>query len=269
MSRDELIASFRDTMNLTKTDEFIRDETERAVRNTFVYREGFRSWNKNVKSETPYISVTPNSTFGEAFLHRNEGKRIAVLNFANGSHPGGGVKRGAVAQEECLCRSSNLYRALETKRLHREYYNHNSIMHSLLSTDRIVYTKDVLVFKNEDFIPEMLDRKDFFNVDVITCAAPINKIMQAGDEDDTLREIFTSRIEAILKCASDNDVDILILGAFGCGAFANPPELVSEVFSKLLVDKGYFRYFEKVIFAVLKKEGERSANYDVFMNTLG
>lgn len=48
--------------------------------------------------------------------------------------------------------------------------------------------------------------------------------------------------------AAANNVDILVLGAFGCGAFNNPPELVADVFRQLLIDMSYGKYFKKVIY---------------------
>lgn len=39
----------------------------------------------------------------------DEALPILVLNLANPVHPGGGVRRGAKAQEEDLCRRSSLY----------------------------------------------------------------------------------------------------------------------------------------------------------------
>lgn len=41
---------------------------------------------------------------------------------------------------------------------------------------------------------------------------------------------FYKRIKNILKVALERRVDILILGAFGCGTFRNPPELLAGVF---------------------------------------
>ncbi len=72
-------------------------------------------------------------------------------------------------------------------------------------------------------------------------------------------------IRNILEVAASNDADILILGAFGCGTFNNPPELVAEVFRRLLEDKGYGRFFKKIIFAI-KKNNEQNTNLLAFRN---
>ena len=60
-----------------------------------------------------------------------------------------------------------------------------------------------------------------------------------------------------------NDTDILVLGAFGCGAFNNPPELVADVCRELLIDKGYFRFFTKTVFAI-KKNDSANTNLEAF-----
>ena len=59
--------------------------------------------NPNYEQE---ISVTMNMTFEAAqkLLYKYQNERIAVLNFASATNPGGGVVNGARAQEESLCR---------------------------------------------------------------------------------------------------------------------------------------------------------------------
>ena len=57
------------------------------------------------------VSVTGDRSYQAAMrLHKdNPGAKIAVMNFANAFHAGGGVAKGCSAQEECLCRTSTLY----------------------------------------------------------------------------------------------------------------------------------------------------------------
>ena len=106
-------------------------------------------------------------------------------------------------------------------------------------------------------------------MDVLTCAAPY---YDAGKKRpisrEELQQIFTAQIKNILEVAAANHVDILVLGAFGCGAFRNPPELVAEAFRELLVDKGYGRFFEKTVFAIKKNNG-KNQNLSAFTKTFG
>ena len=55
------------------------------------------------------------------------------------------------------------------------------------------------------------------------------KIRYESDE-----ELITSRIKKILDVAAKERVEVLILGAWGCGAFKNPMEVVARVFYSLL-----------------------------------
>ena len=75
---------------------------------------------------------------------------------------------------------------------------------------------------------------------------------------EKLEEVFRGRIRNILEVAAANDVDVLVLGAFGCGAFNNPPELVADVFRHLLVDKGYGRFFRQIVFAIKKNNAQNT-----------
>ena len=74
--------------------------------------------------------------------------------------------------------------------------------------------------------------------------------------------LLTGRIRNILEVAAAQDADILVLGAFGCGAFNNPPALVADVFRGFLVSREYGRYFRKVLFAIPDRPG--NPNFRVF-----
>lgn len=62
-----------------------------------------------------------------------------------------------------------------------------------------------------------------------------------------------------------NKADVLVLGALGCGAFCNPPELVAEVFAEF-TDK-YRDYFDVIEYAVFHTERE-TANYVAFKEAM-
>ena len=65
-----------------------------------------------------------------------------------------------------------------------------------------------------------------------------------------LQYLFEKRIRNILEVAIDNEVDVLILGAFGCGAFHNPPDIVADAFREVLLTDRYRKSFEQIVFAV-------------------
>ncbi|MCM1307722.1 MAG: TIGR02452 family protein [Butyrivibrio sp.] len=194
--------------------------------------------------------------------------KTAVLNFANPIEAGGGVLRGADAQEEYLCRASNLYNIISDAAV-AEYYNtHKRLMRAaaddsvFIGTDSLIYSPNVTVFKDmgggvsgEEKI--LRDSKDWFHIDVITCAAPFSDRPISQNQGKELFVIFKRRIANIFEAAIENDAEALVLGAWGCGAFNNPPEIVAEAFKEVLSEERYLSAFEKVVFAVMR--GGRNA----------
>lgn len=90
-------------------------------------------------------------------------------------------------------------------------------------------------------------------VDIITCAAPNKKACQKfqGVSDKEVRRVLISRIDHVLGCASSELVDVLILGAFGCGVFGNSIFEVASIFEILLHEK-FDDVFKKIVYAVPK-----------------
>ena len=60
-------------------------------------------------------------------------------------------------------------------------------------------------------------------------------------------------------------VDILVLGAFGCGAFANDPKIVAKAYHEALI--GYRSRFDVIEFAIYCSPGHEE-NYDAFSKEL-
>ena len=130
-----------------------------------------------------------------------------------------------------------------------------------MGNDDLIYTPEVCVFKSDESAPKMLDESDWFEVDVISAAAPqlsYAGIPQSGRKD--YERIMRSRIRRILDVASKEGEEALVLGAFGCGAFHNPPDIVAEVFRESLADYD----FEIVEFALFCRDDAPDSNYEIF-----
>lgn len=255
MTSQDLIAIFKDTQKIISQNPCIKQQTLRTQADSQLYLEGYVSSLRQIKGKIE-AEVLENTTFQCARESQSSGMKIAVLNFANPHQPGGGVLRGAMAQEECLCRCSNLYNALAQPYFLKHYYQYHYQECDYFFTDRLIYSPNVTVLKSDDRVPQILNEP--FLVDVITCAAPyINgKILRTDQE---LLSIYESRIRNILEVAMANDVDILILGAFGCGAFHNNPSIMARAFANLLIRDKYAQYFQKIKFAI-KRTGDFCEN---------
>lgn len=264
MADNELIQCFLDSVNISNS--ILKAETENAILSNRVYRENFISQNRIVRNENhfnifDFIIFEATTSFNAAKQYLKYGK-TAVLNFANPHNPGGGVHNGATAQEECLCRSSNLYPCISNKNTYNEYYLYNRNISNSFFSDRLIYTKDVTVFKDDCAVPRLMPNADWFKVDVITCAAPY--IAKRKYTNPTaLKELFKSRIKNIFEAAIDNGVEVIILGAFGCGAFKNPPEIVAKAFHEVIKENIYEYFFKKIVFAI-KSNYSNDYNCEIF-----
>ena len=153
ISRFQLIEAFHDTQKKIREDEELKKRTLHLQAETRLYLGGFDAIEPSFKSESSNIAVTEDTTFHCAQSCLHEGGKIAVLNFANAYTPGGGVENGAMAQEECLCRSSNLYASLTIPYLIKNYYKWNSKNTGNMGSDAVIWSPGVTVFKSDDAIP--------------------------------------------------------------------------------------------------------------------
>lgn len=208
------------------------------------------------------VIVSGKRTLEAASAYAHAGKKTCILNFASATHPGGGVVSGSSAQEECLCRCSTLYFSLDIPEMKRCFYRPHIEAEDSLYNDDCIYTLGVLAVKSDIDFPERLPESEWYPVNVITCAAPnLRGVPASFVTTEKLRPLFESRIRRIFEVAAWGQNEVLILGAFGCGAFCNPPELVAEVFHTVMQE--YLHTFETIEYAVFHKEWE-TANYEAF-----
>jgi len=275
--RRALTEVFLDTQNYYLENAELHAAVKHSIDNTVLYREGDALSLPTTQKEGEVV-VTKHKTFEAAMLYKREHPqdRVAVLNFASAVNPGGGVKRGSSAQEESLCRCSILYPTLNQKFLWDAYYSKNRAAKNVLHTDDCIWSPDVVICKTDEHIPQRMESKDWVTVDVISCAAP-NLRQEPGNaynpeggaavhvSDQELTELHLRRAKQILSVAASHEVDCLILGAFGCGAFMNNPRTVASAYREAL--KMYRGYFKRIEFAVYCRRYE-TENYDAFRASL-
>ena len=191
------------------------------------------------------------------YLYDKDIAKILVLNLANAVNPGGGVRRGAKAQEEDLCRCSSLLLSLESSKA-RKYYDYNKSLHTKMGSDALMITPQVEIFRDEN--GELLDEPVV--VSVVTCAAPMVSYGKEGMSDAEYEQMMYDRITGLLKCVAYLGYKNLVLGAWGCGAFGNDAAVISDLFYKALKELDYngrsqSDLFRRIDFAVLDRTKEQ------------
>ncbi|KAH7103555.1 hypothetical protein BKA62DRAFT_695755 [Auriculariales sp. MPI-PUGE-AT-0066] len=185
--------------------------------------------------------------------------RVGILNMASPLRPGGGLLTGASSQEESLCMRTTLYPSLR-----EEWYR--------LPETGVVYSPDVLVFRTPELVD--LSKAERWSVDVLTCAAlRLPEVTTAGDAyvHQKDRDAMRSRMVQIMRVARMKGVRKLVLGAFGCGAYGNPPKEVAQLWKSVLC--GTARRpaeefaVEEVVFAIKALGQQGKENLTVFEAT--
>ena len=281
MGRKDNIEIFEDTQRLCSSNSHLAS----AVRNSSEsqqcfagkmlqwYGSGYRIYQKPAQ-----IVVSPKRTLEAAATYAYAGKKVCILNFASATNPGGGVTRGSSAQEEAICRCSTLFPNLNEREMWSIFYAPHRHQHNPLHNDDCIYTPGVMVFKSDTDYPQLLPEDKWYSVNVVTCAAPNlrekpSNSMNSGDGDaavhisrENLHALHEKRMRKVLEIAWRKGNEVLVLGAFGCGAFRNPPMVVAQAMKTVVQE--YRKNFEIIEFAVYCSPRD-DANYRVFQSILG
>ena len=146
-----------------------------------------------------------------------------------------------------------------------------------LHNDDCIYTPGVTVFKSDTDEPKPLPERAWYQVDVLTCAAPnlrpqpFNRLNPGdGDRsikvsDEDLKILHCKRLNRILSIAAANNDQAIILGAFGCGAYMNDPEIVATAAKETISE--FIYAFKTIEFAVYCRPGD-DTNYRCFRDLL-
>lgn len=144
--------------------------------------------------------IVENSDTVSSFVNWSKSGKTCLLNMASYKRPGGGVDRGARAQEECLFRCSNLSNSIST-----DFYP--------LEDDSCLYTKNATFYKDFKY-----NNIEPIIGDVMTIAA-INLNSEhpfyQHQKDSPHKETTLEKIRLMLTIPIKNGVDNLILGSWG------------------------------------------------------
>lgn len=273
-NREARLKIFEGTKQLVEQNDTLKKAVDISRAEQIIYWEGEKIEYGAPRFTKPFdVVISKQKTVEAARKYANSGKKVSILNFASSVAPGGGVVSGAQAQEESICRVSTLYFALSDKNTAGKFYDkHWEMIHqkkmNRRNTDDTIYTPGIVVVRDDAADEIMLDKDSWYTIDVITCAAP--DIRLVGDDTEynpkkeELYKEFVKRWKCILCAGANHNADVLILGAFGCGVFANPPEMVARAFSEAAQE--FKNHFETIEFAIYSNGN--NSNYNDFEKVL-
>ena len=230
------------------------------------------------------LSVVNNDCLFVGKQMLDEGLNPAVLNMASAYRPGGGVLNGARAQEECIFCRSNLFMSL---------YLYDRQMYGMVIEPNMdgmydlsfiqqgypmdenfggIYSDDVTVFKDGNY--EWL-YNPYQTAFISVAAMNINRALRQGEQilvDGRLSEravaITKNKIRTIYRIGILHGHDSLVLGAWGCGAFGNPPEQMAQLFIDVLNEDEFHGRYKDIRFAIIEDHNSRGRNYQTFKNVI-
>lgn len=225
--------------------------------------------NHTIKYDT-MISVINDDCIDVGIELKKQGLNPIVLDMACEDGPGGGVIGGCYGQEESLFRRSDLY--IHTYKF-TKYAQVFGVSESLekYPLDRYfgaVYVRNANVFRHRESCGyKLMDNP--YKLSFIAVAAIKDPILIDNELSESDINITCSKIRSIFRISLLNNHDAIVLGAFGCGLFHNPPISIAYCFDKVLNEPEFHNAFRRVVFAILEdqcsgKEHNKQGNYQPF-----
>lgn len=195
------------------------------------------------KYQTKFSVLNDDVLLVAELLHKLGENNVLVLNLASYKHQFGGVKNGAMAQEEELGRRTN-------------YFKTNSEKFYPFKKMEAIYTPNVTVIKNMSYnlIAEP------FSIGMLAVSAIKDPILLDGNVLNSWDyQVTCNTIDNLFKVALLKKHEVLVLGALGCGAFHNDANEITKIFNIYL--EKYNGCFKTIVFAVLSRSDN---NFDIF-----
>jgi uncharacterized protein (TIGR02452 family) len=262
---DETISCFPEILaHKNYTDKIIR-----GIRNTRFYEYTLplcekEKWNriKNYKKKETIIAIHNKDTLDVALMLQEQGHNPCILNFASPTRPGGGWLTGARAQEEDLFLRSTYDLSLSDP----NKIDSNRKWKYPIPEKGGIYSPDVFVFRENEKNDYMIQPwENCRYVNFVAVAALRCPKLECGSLSNRDTYVTMEKIKTILRIATTNGHVSIVLGAFGCGAFKNPPRQMAQLFHQVIFSNEFKNIFERIDFAILDNP-EKESNYDIFKN---
>ncbi len=166
------IEIFKDTEQRYRTNGNLKKAVKNSIASQKLILANDVVNHKAVGGRAGNVVVSRKRTLEASESYAKHNKRVCVLNCASATNPGGGVVHGSSAQEEAICRCSTLYPCLDTKEMWNKFYTPHREAGNSLNNDDCIFTPAVKVFKCDINFPRLLPESEWWDVDVLTCAAP-------------------------------------------------------------------------------------------------
>jgi O-acetyl-ADP-ribose deacetylase (regulator of RNase III) len=244
--------------------------------------------------ETEILGLLRSGAGSPQHLRLPAAARVAVLNMASATNPGGGWLGGAAAQEESLC-----FRSTLAASLHRTMYP--------IQPTAGLHTRDVVVFRESmaNGHKFMMPETPAPNLPVVSAltvagirrpevkpevkpevgpgaapeaepeAGPADGASGSADQrakapkgplvfaDPAARDLTKDKMRLCLRMAGARGHTMLVLGAIGCGAFRNPPQEIVKCWQEVLGEREFAGgWFREIWFAVYDRRNE--GNFEIF-----
>ena len=184
----------------------------------------------------------------------DSGFNPVVLNMANRQKPGGGVLGGARAQEEDIFRRTNIFRSMyQFHYIGKDFNIPAKREHYPMDRNTGgVYSPGVTVFRGErnNGYPFLDNPYKLAFVSVAAINSP--DLDECNMLTPKMAEAACRKIRTIFRIALKHGHDSIVLGAWGCGAFKNPPAHIAKLFHQILEECEFKDKFAKVVFAIME-----------------
>lgn len=268
---------YRNTIELVKHGYYMTEGGKRValpegtemMHNTVFYEREFLV-DAPIVDKT-VVEVVNEDCLSEGIRLKNEGYNPAILNMASRRNPGGGVTTGAGAQEETLFRRTDIFQSLYQYAPYAGQYGipMSRYQYPLDRNFGGIYTPNATVFRESETqgykLMDIPMQMSFITV------AGMNRpdIDRNGMIAQHHVEPIKNKMRTILRIGLRHGHDSLVLGAFGCGAYRNPPSHIAKLFHEVFEEPEFKNKYRLISFAILDdhnahQEHNPDGNYKPF-----